>query len=295
MVPTTSARAARAGLALYAPCRPLAVWGWRASWHLVGLLGRRAVPGRTETWSPPMPASIWRELRQEWTSLVGTFDAVAIHQPRQRSRTGLGVLLISDDIPIAFVKLRSHGAAGPLAAEAQALQLVGEARPTRFTAPRFIHLGRCRGWDHLVMSALPPILHRIPSRPPLEALSADITRVLAGLPRQDGVPEHWRPMHGDFTPWNLRSSRGRLTLVDWEDSDWAPPHADVVLYGATHQALGGRPVASAAGAAEAVDFWIDRVSTRMDAAADDVDRAFGERLLQALAASPVGRCSHADH
>ncbi|MBA2336915.1 MAG: phosphotransferase [Acidimicrobiia bacterium] len=115
-------------------------------------------------------------------------------------------------------------------------------------------------------------------------MSADIGRV-AGLPKQHEVPEHWRPMHGDFTPWNLRSSGGRLTLVDWEDRGWAPPHADEVLYHATRQALGGRLVVAAPAATEAVYFWIDRVGTRMNAAGDDVDRAFGERVLQALAAS----------
>ena len=39
------------------------------------------------------------------------------------------------------------------------------------------------------------------------------------LPRADGIPPHWRPIHGDYVPWNLREDdRGQLWLLDWEDA-----------------------------------------------------------------------------
>jgi aminoglycoside phosphotransferase (APT) family kinase protein len=89
-------------------------------------------------------------------------------------------------------------------------------------------------------------------------------------------------MHGDFTPWNLRSSPGgQLTLVDWEEAGWGPPGADEVLYRAVSGALTRRPVTGLGGAVEAVDFWTERVADRL-AAGGDEDRAFGQRLLEVL-------------
>ena len=56
--------------------------------------------------------------------------------------------------------------------------------------------------------------------------------------RPDGVPAHWRPMHGDFVPWNLREDRhGVLWLLDWEDAAWGPPSADLVRYAVAYQSI----------------------------------------------------------
>ncbi len=97
------------------------------------------------------------------------------------------------------------------------------------------------------------------------------------------MPGHWRPMHGDFTPWNLRASGGgQLTLVDWEDAGWGPPRADEVLYRAVSGALTRRPVIGLGGAAEAVGFWAERVADRLGAGGEEADREFGERLLEVL-------------
>lgn len=59
------------------------------------------------------------------------------------------------------------------------------------------------------------------------------------LRRTEGTPPHWRPMHGDYVPWNLREdSRGQLWLLDWEDAGWAPPLSDFVRYAVAYHSLG---------------------------------------------------------
>jgi glycosyltransferase involved in cell wall biosynthesis len=61
-----------------------------------------------------------------------------------------------------------------------------------------------------------------------EDVSVALERV---LPPVDGIPAHWRPMHGDYVPWNLREDdRGQLWLLDWEDAGWGPPLADLMRY-----------------------------------------------------------------
>ena len=73
----------------------------------------------------------------------------------------------------------------------------------------------------------------------VQVIAQEIGAALSSLPRPDGVPSHWRPMHGDFAPWNLRSfGRGNLFLIDWEGADWAPRGADEVFYQAAAATLG---------------------------------------------------------
>jgi hypothetical protein len=281
-VPTSTRSAARAGIALYAPCRPMAIWAQRATWHLVGILGPRAVPGRGTKGVPPMPEAVWAALAEEWSAIVGGFDTIAAYRPRQQFRSGHGILLIRDGAPRAFVKVR-RGATGDLAGEERALARVTMAGVSAFRCPRPLRLGRYGEWDYLAMSALPPVVGRMPADPPLGDLTAEISNALGGLPGGDAVPGHWRPMHGDFTPWNLRASGGgQLTLVDWEDAGWGPPGADEVLYRAVSGALTRRPVIGLGGAAEAVGFWAERVGQRMGAGGKEADHEFGERLLEVL-------------
>jgi hypothetical protein len=230
---------------------------------------------------PPIPEEVWTALSEEWMAVVGGFDTIAAYRPRQRSRSGHGILLIRDGAPQAFVKLRT-GATADLTGEHEALARVSTVGVSGFRCPRPLRLGRYDEWGYLAMSALPPVLGRVPADPPLGALTEEISNALGDLPGGETVPGHWRPMHGDFTPWNLRSSPGgQLTLVDWEEVGWGPPGADEVLYRAVSGALARRPVTGLAGAVEAVDFWTERVADRL-AAGGDEDRAFGQRLLEVL-------------
>jgi glycosyltransferase involved in cell wall biosynthesis/thiamine kinase-like enzyme len=102
-----------------------------------------------------------------------------------------------------------------------------------------------------------PRLHR-PARwnaSRIRRVSEEVSHVLEGLlPRVEGIPSHWRPMHGDFVPWNLREdSQGQLWLLDWEDAGWGPPLADLVRYAVAYHSLGwNRPARIAAVVAQTV-------------------------------------------
>ena len=53
-----------------------------------------------------------------------------------------------------------------------------------------------------------------------------------------GIPPHWRPIHGDYMPWNLREDPlPVLWLLDWEHARWGPPMADLVRYIVAHHSL----------------------------------------------------------
>ena len=118
-----------------------------------------------------------------------------------------------------------------------------------------------------------PRLHR-PARwdaARIRLVSEEVSLALAHLlPRADGIPSHWRPMHGDFVPWNLREdSLGQLWLLDWEDAGWGPPLADFVRYVVAYHSLGWMSPARIAAAvtktvgleslpalAEVASFWL---------------------------------------
>jgi glycosyltransferase involved in cell wall biosynthesis len=83
----------------------------------------------------------------------------------------------------------------------------------------------------------------------MSRVAEDVSVALEGvLPRPDNIPGHWRPIHGDFVPWNLREDeRGQLWLLDWEDAAWAPPFADLVRYVVAYHSLGWSSAARIAG------------------------------------------------
>jgi aminoglycoside phosphotransferase (APT) family kinase protein len=90
----------------------------------------------------------------------------------------------------------------------------------------------------------------------------EIAAALRTLPRAAETPPHWRPMHGDLTPWNLRRlDAGPMILFDWEDAGWGPPGADEVLFRATEAALGsGRKGNDERDHEEALAFWQERLA-----------------------------------
>lgn len=108
-----------------------------------------------------------------------------------------------------------------------------------------------------------------------EEVSVALERVLH---RPDGIPPHWRPMHGDYVPWNLREDHtGQLWLLDWEDTRWGPPHADLVRYIVAYHALGWSSPPRIAGivrrtlATEPLDvlrevarFWLGHANLQLD-------------------------------
>jgi len=119
----------------------------------------------------------------------------------------------------------------------------------------------------------------------IRRVAEDVSFALDGLfPKPEGIPEHWRPIHGDFVPWNLREdSHGQLWLMDWEDAGWGPPRADFVRYVIAYHSLGwSSPVriaeivrrtvgpGSRDELGEIASFWLSHRNIEVDPHADTV-------------------------
>lgn len=272
-VPLSSRRAALAALGLYAPCRLGSLLAQRAARAYVAILGPRALPGPSLPWAP-MDEAEWLELSKAWRRAVGPFDGMAGYLRLQVTRRGLALLLLREGSPIAFVKVR-EGDGDALMNEGRAVAAVWSYRPRAFQVPEPLQYGSSGGWHYLLSAPLPAGLGPPPRNPPLRAILDEVAASLAVLPRPAACPDHWRPMHGDLAPWNLRRLHEHaFVLIDWENAGWGPPGADEIYYRATRAALRNQR-AGHSDAHEAVQFWRKRVSAATDTARD-------RRLAQAL-------------
>ncbi|GAA2152992.1 phosphotransferase [Actinomadura napierensis] len=277
LVPAGSRRGALAGVSLFTRSKLPALAAQWAMYGAVAVAGPRVLPGARVRWEPPGGPERWRTLVER----IGTFDGLALYERPQASRTGLAAVLLRDGRPTGFLKLRDDP--GELDREQRALSAFPEGRADGFRVPRVLDRDATAGWHWMVIEAMPPR----PARPvrgvALSPLLADLQRRLAAvLPRPADVPDHWTPMHGDLTAWNLRHcGRGLPWLIDWEDAAWAPPGADLVYYEATHATVFGKPSGrdDVSGCAEAAEFWLKRVAQR---SAGDHDAAFNTRLSDIL-------------
>jgi hypothetical protein len=174
-------------------------------------------------------------------------------------------------------------------AEADTLRRLAGAHPRGFTAPDLLHQGRWQGLDITIGSALPHRLLRRGRRyalPPV-AVSREIA-ALGGVEETTlgasrwwaGLPQRLAPVrramadksatleatmerlaartstrlafgtwHGDWGPWNLRATPGRLLVWDWERSaDGVPLGFDLLHFGyqTALQGLGQPPAVAAA-------------------------------------------------
>jgi hypothetical protein len=259
MLPLSSRAGAQAALAMYAAVRPRAVLAQRVARMGIALFGARILPGRATEWKRPIADESWSELLRRWRDELGDFDSMAVYERGHENRPGAALLLLRGGSALAFVKVRSTDVES-LINEARALEMVWRAQPRSFSVARPLAAGEQDGWRYFAMAPLPPFLHSIPRSPPLGSILSELRAALADSPRANGTPRHWEPMHGDFTPWNLRETReGELTLVDWEYSGWGPPGADEMLYRATSAAVMERHPGHS-DKHEAIHFWIDRMS-----------------------------------
>jgi hypothetical protein len=282
-VPGDDRRGAAAGLALYAPCRPRAVAAQQAAWLAVRLAGPRVLPGPRAVPDGLGPDEL-APLRAAWAAVTGPADTVALYLQPQRSRGGFAALLLDRGEPRAFVKVRRNP--DGVAREERVLRAVaGKLRTV--AAPEVLGAGTTGDWHWLATSTLPAGPHRpfLPrtaaaARAVLDDLSQALTGALAPEP---GVPAHWRPAHGDATPWNLRRRHRRVWAIDWEDARWAPPEADLV-YLAAACAAQGRPIRDLdlRGATEAGSWWRAIVAERPGG---EHDPGFNQSLLQLLPGS----------
>lgn len=185
--------------------RPTPVCGWRI-WH--------DVRGEVRRRNPDLPLE-WIDFQSQWSKqrssmlgldLAGLPRLFVVVEPQQISELQVHV---------------SSTASFKVAQCAYTFTIEGWAARQYEPLPRFHRPAR---WD--------------PAR--IAAVAADAARALEGLlPRPAETPAHWRPMHGDFVPWNLREDdRGQFWLLDWEDVRWGPPLADLARYVVAYYSLG---------------------------------------------------------
>ena len=280
MIPLSSRANALAGLAMYSAVRPRAALAQRVARVGIRFLGPRILPGAATAWARPMADEVWAALQERWRHTLGVFDTAAVYERGHENRPGVALLLLRDGRPLAFIKVRSTDT-GSLANEAEALREVWRARPRTFSVAEPLDDGEYEAWRYLAMAPLPPSLHRVPVDAPIQPILEELRAALASHPRPRDTPPHWQPMHGDFTPWNLRQLRpGVLTLVDWEYAGWGPPGADEVLYRASEAAVTGRDP-ERSDMHEAIRFWTDRMSAW--SVTDDRDGRLVRSVLGALA------------
>ncbi len=280
MIPTHSRAASLSGLSLFTPCTKKAIWFHRTAWVATKIFGHIALPGRVATWTSPLSDDAALELTARVTTKIGEFDSVAGYKRMQPGRRGFALLLLKGSEAVGFLKLREDSS-DALRAERQALLSLAEFRPRTFTTPTVIDFGTVHGWQFLLTTALTSRPHRVPDGAPIMDIVSEIDSALSTLPKPSDATDAWRPMHGDFTPWNLRRTKeGRLILFDWEDASWGPEGADEVLFRATDAAVSGREV-SHSSASEAISLWRTVFTERLD----DTEREtrLSTRVLQALA------------
>lgn len=257
-IPTSSKAAGLAGLCTYSAVRPLGRTVQRASLWAVSMFGAGILPGRTHSLALPVPVDVMTELFAIIQTEVVKFDELSVHRHRGEDRTGFAVLLLQAGIPQAFVKFRETDQATNLIHEEEALQLVVHSQPRTFSSPAVIGSGEFSGWRFLALEPLPPLMHKTPKRPPIAEIADEIQTALRTLHKPSSMADHWAPMHGDLTPWNLRMVRSSLSLFDWENVGWGPPGSDLTLYHLTSRQLGLRTSPGLMVDQEAYNFWVEQ-------------------------------------
>jgi hypothetical protein len=278
-VPIGTRRGASAAVATSMACKraPLALHHGAALY--TWLFGARALPGARARADAGLEHA--SEVFAACRSAVGAFDAVALVTRRQEERSGMLALLLRDDEPVAFVKAAPQGSGHGLEVERACLSALSAERDAPVSVPAPLGGGVTAsniGWT--AMEPLPPRPHRPAWSAPVSTVVAWLQDGLDGvLPLATDAPAHWRPMHGDFAPWNLRRVfRGPLVLFDFEDAGFAPPEADRTYWKVTSAVLrGDRPSSVLDG--ESRDYWHTVVAARLERAVDpDLD----QRLLAAF-------------
>ncbi|MEU6424855.1 phosphotransferase [Microbispora sp. NPDC046973] len=276
-IPARGSRSAAAGLSLLTFSKPLPLALQFALFAAVRTAGPLLLPGRRRPWSPPVAEEAWKAVGEQAADVVGPWDSLAGYVRPQASRAdGAALLLLRAGRPLGFLKIRQSPA--ELEREAVALAALAAEDQVLFRVPRVLGSGAAQGLHWLLLSPMEPVPARPARNVDIARLTERISSGLEGeLPRPSHTPGHWRPMHGDLTPWNLRRTRTRTPwLIDWEDAGYGPPEADEAYFLATRLAVyGGPPPTRTYG--EAALYWHDVVSRRTTD-----DPGLAQRLLRIL-------------
>jgi hypothetical protein len=219
---------------------------------LAGRLGGPLLRGRLQIQVPPGAETIEQYLR----AVVSPSLTVSMYLgPARANRKPVLQLLSKEGRALAFAKIGVSPLTRELVqAESESLTRLGDAGLREATIPRVLHYGEWRGLNVLVLSALPVWQrHRLLSAERLTRAMTEVARVgglqqrpLAGsaylrqlhsrLASSNESPERetlasalgalaasmgrtrltYGAWHGDWSPWNMVSTRRGLLVWDWE-------------------------------------------------------------------------------
>lgn len=228
--------------------------------------GSRLFFRRRSGWPLPIGASQWEEALRA-LGIADVRSSVLHLPPGYQDQDHFGALLrIGPADRAVFVRAAGSGRAAYAG-------VPPSPKGGRLRWPDVVATASVGGWHFLATTAIPARAHR----PTLLDLGA-LRRVCHTVANADWGPSGTRigsdlvPMHGDLTPWNLRSIGRTRYLLDWDDAGLGPPGSDLVRYLST--APHGRHLAAQLEHAEreqlagAIAMWVDRVTGSM--ARDDL-------------------------
>jgi hypothetical protein len=212
--------------------------------------------------------------------------AAIVLGPVRPNRKPVVQLIGRDGQPVGYMKVGWNDLTRRLVrAEAAMLRRLTEAGPRAFTAPGLLHQGQWHGLDITISSALPHRLWRRGRRyamppvavsreiaalggvevtalgesgwwaelqrrlAPVRQAAATLDATLERLEAQAATRLAFGTWHGDWGPWNLRSTPDRLLVWDWErGGDGVPLGFDLLHFGyqTALQGLGQPPATAAA-------------------------------------------------
>jgi hypothetical protein len=227
-------------------------------------------------WTTPVDTTLWNQLSAIWVDWFGRFDEVALYRPRQEGRLGFAALLLDGGNGVGFVKWRADWDFEP---EAALIEVASTARS--FTTPALTGISSGPGWSTIGLVPIPPGLHSARLRGSPADIAAEVSDLLDPFMAGDSEHQHWRPMHGDMGPWNLRYLDGSGgILFDWELARRGPPGADVAFHFAASRAMRIRADTDLRGLEEAAGFWIEEIPRRFPGSARD--QRLAESMLSEL-------------
>jgi glycosyltransferase involved in cell wall biosynthesis len=259
------------------------------AWLIRIPLMRRAVAEKRAEPAPACGWTAWNVIKNEVQQRNGQGSLEWIHFRSQWGKARSSMLgLAKDGTPYCFLVIDSV-----------------DHKPARasscgsFRVPEHIATFSYQGWSARQYEPL-PTFHR-PAKwdaVRIQRVAEDVSVVLERmLDRPGGIPAHWRPMHGDFVPWNLREDdSSQLWLLDWEDTGWGPPHTDIVRYIVAYHSMGRSSPARIAGIVrrtladeppdvlrEVARFWLEHANLQPDRS---------ERAATRLRAKDMARAAH---
>jgi hypothetical protein len=211
--------------------------------------------------------------------------AIWLLPPRSNRRTMVAGLLFTDGQPVGHLRLET----GEAARHRQSILPSAPQGPrTSISWPQLLDSWHDASGFGQLTTGLPITRYTSTNLNADELLDlrADLAETLQ--PECSPPAGNWEPVHGDLTPWNLRTRPdGNRVLFDWEDAGWGPPFADLVRHLSTSR--GGesqfRSLTSTIRAActESIDLAIARAETdRTRHGADQWKRSDDTELIARL-------------